>query len=166
MALITLGGNSTNTLGDLPGPGSFLPDARLVNKDLETVQLHDFKGKNMVLNIFPSVNTGVCSASVRRFNELAADMEDAVVLNISVDLPFSQTHFCAAEGIDQVIMLSDFRFREFGEKYQAFMTDGKFEGLLSRAVIIADKDAKIIYSEQVPEIGQEPDYDAALKALG
>lgn len=165
MAEITLGGQPTKTLGNLPATGSKLPDARLVNSDLQTVNLHDFLGKKLVISIFPSVNTGVCATSVRRFNELAADMGDTAVINVSADLPFAQTQFCGAEGIERVDMLSDFRFRDFGEKYQTLITTGKFEGLLSRAVLVADEDGKILYSEQVPEIGQEPDYDAALNAL-
>lgn len=165
MAEITLGGQPTKTLGNLPATGTMLPDALLVNSDLKTVNLHNFLGKKLVISIFPSVNTGVCATSVRRFNELAADLGETVVLNISADLPFAQTQFCGAEGIERVEMLSDFRFNEFGEKYQVLITDGKFEGLLSRAVLVADADGKVVYSEQVPEIGQEPDYDAALKAL-
>jgi thiol peroxidase len=165
MAEITLGGKPTKTQGSLPAIGSNLPDTRLVNSDLQTVNLHDFKGEKLVISLFPSVNTGVCAASVRRFNELAAELENTKVINISMDLPFSQTQFCGAEGIDKVIMLSDFRFREFGEKFQAFITEGNFEGLLSRAVLVANEEGEIVYSEQVPEIGQEPDYDAALEAL-
>lgn len=165
MAEITLGGQSTNTLGNLPATGSMLPDVRLVNSDLQTVNLSDYLGRKLVLSIFPSVNTGVCAASVRKFNELATDLEDTLVINISVDLPFAQNQFCGAEGIDKVIMLSDFRFGEFGQKYQALIIDGKFEGLLCRAVLVADEEGRILYSQQVPEIGLEPDYDAAFNAL-
>lgn len=166
MANITLGGNPITTLGTLPAVGSAIPDAQLVNSDLDTVKLSDYQGQQLILNIIPSLNTGVCSASARRFNELAADLDRTKILNISMDLPFSQNNFCEAEGIKNLVMLSDFRYGEFGKNFQARIMDGKFAGLLSRAVMIIDSDGKITYSEQVPEIGQEPDYDAAMSALG
>ena len=165
MANITLGGAATRTIGTLPQTGSKMPDARLVNTDLDSVSLSDYSGKNLIISIFPSVNTGVCATSVRKFNELAADMENTVVLNVSMDLPFAQQQFCAAEGIDKVEMLSDFRFKEFGQAFNAFIEDGKFAGLHSRAIVVVDTDGNISYNEQVPEIGQEPDYEAALEAL-
>ncbi len=165
MANITLGGNPTTTLGELPELGSKLPEVRLVNSKLKTIKLTDYLGKKLILNIIPSINTGVCSASARRFNELAADLEETQILVISMDLPFSQNNFCETEGIDKVSMLSDFRFREFGKKFQATIESGNFEGLLSRAVVIVDENGYIKYTEQVPEIGQEPNYDLALEAL-
>lgn len=165
MAKITLGGNPTETVGDIPQKGDGLKDFKLVNTDMETKTLKDYEGKRIVMNIFPSVDTGVCAKSVREFNEKAADLDNTVVLNISKDLPFAQKRFCGAEGIDKVEMLSDYRFNDFGKEYQTDITDGAFEGLMSRAVIVADENQKVIHSEQVPEIGQEPDYDAALSAL-
>lgn len=165
MAEITLGGNSTHTLGELPTTGSLIPNVKLVDADLNTVNLHDYLGEKLVISIFPSVNTGVCAASVRHFNQDAADLQGTRVLNVSMDLPFAQKQFCAAEGIERVVMLSDFRFRELGNQFKAMMTDGKFEGLLSRAVVVTDDKGKVVYSEQVPEIGQEPNYEAALNAL-
>jgi thiol peroxidase len=165
MATITLGGNEVNTLGNLPENGTKAPDVELVDSDLGRVNLSDFRGQKVLMNIFPSVNTGVCSASVRTFNEKAASLPNTKVLCISRDLPFAQKAFCAAEGIENVVMLSDYRDGRFGQAYQLTMTDGGFEALLSRSVIILDADGIVRYSEQVPEIGQEPDYNAALEAL-
>ena len=132
---------------------------------MSRVNLSDFRGKKVLMNIFPSVNTGVCSQSVRQFNQEAAELPDTVVLCISRDLPFAQDQFCAAEGIENVIMLSDYRDASFGKAYQLLMTDGGFEALLSRVVIALDPDGNVIYTEQVPEIGEEPNYKAALEAL-
>lgn len=160
-----MGGKPTQTIGDLPQKGSGLKDFRLVNTEMQTKSLDDYSGKRLVMNIFPSVDTGVCATSVRKFNEKAADMDNTVVLNISKDLPFAQKRFCAAEGIDNVEMLSDYRFNQFGEDYQTQITDGAFEGLMSRAVIVADENQKVLHSQLVEEIGEEPDYDAALGAL-
>ena len=165
MAEITLGGNKTRTLGNLPAIGSEMIDVRLVKENLENVNLSDYKGQYLILNIVPSIKTGVCSASARQFNQLASDLNNTKILTISMDLPFSQKNFCETEGIDNVELLSDFRFRDVAEKYQVLMLDSKFEGLLSRAVVIIDPEGKVIYSEQVPEIGQEPNYEAALAAL-
>ena len=137
----------------------------MADVDLSTKTLSDFKGHNLILNIFPSVNTGICSASVRAFNKSANELENTKVLCISRDLPFAQKEFCAAEGLENVIMLSDFKNGDFGKAYGLIMIDGKFDGLLSRCVIIADETGKIIYTEQVPEIAQEPNYEAALNAL-
>ena len=141
------------------------PDVELVDSDLGRVNLSDFRGQKVLMNIFPSVNTGVCSASVRAFNEKAASLPNTKVLCISKDLPFTQKAFCAAEGIENVVMLSDYRDGRFGQAYQLTMTNGGFEALLSRCVIVLDTAGKVRYSEQVPEIGQEPDYNAALEAL-
>lgn len=165
MANITLGGNPVITSGVLPKKGTKAPDFKLVAIDLSTKTIRDFEGFNLVLNIFPSVDTGVCSASVRAFNKEASNLNQTKVLCISRDLPFRQDQFCAAEGLDNVIMLSDFKTGEFGKTYGLMMTNGIFDGLLSRCVIIVDKNGEVIYTEQVPEIGQEPDYKSALKAL-
>jgi thiol peroxidase len=165
MANITLGGNPVETIGNLPEIGSQLLDFKLTAIDLSTKTLEDFKGHKLVLNIFPSVNTGVCSASVRNFNKAAAELENTKVLCISRDLPFSQEQFCAAEGLENVVMLSDYKDGAFGKNYGLIMLNGIFDALLSRSVIIADANGKVIYTEQVPEIGQEPNYEAALGAL-
>lgn len=165
MANITLGGNPVETIGNLPEVGSQIPDFNLVDLDLTTKTLNDFKGSNLILNIFPSVNTGVCSASVRQFNTEASELNNTKVLCISRDLPFAQKAFCAAEGLENVVMLSDFKTGDFGKDYGLIMTNGKFDGLLSRCVIVVNSNGKILYAEQVPEIGQEPNYKAALSAL-
>lgn len=165
MAHITLGGNAVETSGELPKVGTKAKDFKLVAIDLSTKKLSDFLGSNLILNIFPSVNTGVCSASVRNFNQKAGDLTDTKVLCISRDLPFAQEQFCAAEGLENVIMLSDFKTGDFGKDYGLMMTNGIFDALHSRCVIILDKDCTVIYTEQVPEIGQEPDYEAALNTI-
>ncbi|NND51893.1 MAG: thiol peroxidase [Flavobacteriaceae bacterium] len=165
MAHITLGGNPVVTSGELPPIGSKLKNFELVATDLSTKTLADFEDSNLVLNIFPSVNTGVCSAAVRAFNKAAASLEETKVLCISRDLPFAQDQFCSAEGLENVIMLSDFRTGEFGLSNGLMMTNGIFNGLLSRCVFVVNKNGEIIYTEQVPEIGQEPNYDAAIAAL-
>jgi len=162
---ITLKGNPINTVGKLPALGSAAPDFKLTAADLSDKSLADFKGKKIVFNIFPSLDTSVCAMSVRKFNQLAADQKDTVVLCASADLPFAHGRFCAAEGIKNVVTLSDFRHKEFGERYGVRIVDGPLAGLLSRAVIVIDKSGKVRYTEQVPEIGQEPDYDSALKHL-
>ncbi|WP_442846110.1 thiol peroxidase [Leeuwenhoekiella sp. H156] len=165
MANITLGGNPTHTSGELPENGTQAPDFTLSRTDLQESTLEDFKGKKVVMNIFPSVDTGVCAASVRKFNEEASDLENTVVLCISRDLPFAQARFCGAEGLEQVQVLSDFKDGKFGKDYGLLIADGAFAGLHSRVVIVLDDNHKVIYSEQVPEIGQEPNYEAALRAL-
>ncbi len=165
MAKITLGGNPAETIGELPAVGSQAPDFKLVATDMSEKTLNDFSGNKLLLNIFPSVNTGVCSAAVRRFNAEAAKTVNTKVLCISKDLPFTQQQFCAAEGLDNVIMLSDFKTGKFGIDYGVTAIGSAFDGLLSRAVVILDETGKVIYTEQVPEIGQEPDYNAALNAL-
>lgn len=163
MTKITLGGNTVITSGELPEIGSKAMDFQLVAEDLSTKTLEDFKNEKLLLNIFPSIGTGICAASVREFNKSASS--DATVLCISRDLPFAQKSFCAAEGIENVVMLSDFKKGDFGTNYGLMMTNGIFDGLLSRCVIVVNKDGVITYTEQVPEIGQEPNYDAALDAL-
>ncbi|QNL49209.1 thiol peroxidase [Olivibacter sp. SDN3] len=164
MSNITFKGNPVNTIGELPTIGTAAKDFTLTASDLSEKSLQDFKGKSIILNIFPSVNTGVCAASVRKFNEDAAKLPNTTVLCISKDLPFAQAEFCGAEGIENVVMLSDFR-TDFGKVYGVELRDSPLRGLLSRAVVVIDADGKIIYEEQVPEIAQEPNYDAALTAV-
>ena len=165
MATIILGGNPVETSGILPEMKSQAIDFKLVAIDLSTKTLNDFKGNNLILNIFPSVNTRVCSASVRAFNKEAASLENTKVLCISRDLPFSQKEFCAAEGIENVIMLSDYKTGAIGKSYGLDMINGAFDALHSRCVIVIDKNGAITHVEQVPNISQEPDYNAALNAL-
>ena len=165
MATITLKGNAINTSGSLPAVGSDLPAFKLVKSDLSEASPADFAGKKLVLNIFPSLDTGICAASVRRFNQDAAALGDTVVLCISADLPFAHSRFCVAEGIENVVSLSTFRSPEFAAAYGLGIVDGPLKGLLSRAVIVADASGKVLYTEQVPEIVQEPDYEKALAAL-
>lgn len=165
MATVTLKGNAIHTSGTLPETGSQAPDFKLVKTDLSTVSLANYSGQKLVLNIFPSIDTGTCAQSVRTFNREAAKLGDSSILCISRDLPFAQARFCGAEGIDKVETLSDFRDGNFGRAYQLAFTDGPLEGLLSRAVVVIDKAGKVIHSQQVAETGDEPDYGAALKAL-
>lgn len=165
MSQVTLKGNTVTTAGSLPSAGSKAPGFTLVRNDLSEASLGDFQGKTIVLNIFPSLDTPVCAASVRRFNMEAASMPDTVVLCISADLPFAHKRFCEVEGIENVVSLSVFRSPEFGNDYGVVMTDGPLKGILSRAVVIVDKDGKVMYTEQVPEITTEPDYEAALRAM-
>lgn len=164
MANITLGGSPIQTLGELPKIGELAKEFTLVSADLSEKSLVDFKGKKIVLNLFPSIDTGVCAASARRFNQVASSFENTVVINISKDLPFALSRFCAAEGLENVINLSDFR-GNFSEDYGVKITNGPLKGLISRAVIILNEEGKVIYTEQVPEIKQEPDYESALKVL-
>ena len=165
MAQITLGGNPAETIGNIPANGTLAPEFELTNVELGSQKRSDFQGSKLVLNIFPSVNTGVCAASVRAFNEKAASMDNTKVLCISRDLPFAQQQFCAAEGLDGVIMLSDFKTHQFGKDYGLEMRTSAFQGLLSRVVMVLDENGTVVYGEQVPEIGQEPNYEAALNAL-
>lgn len=165
MAQTHLGQNIVNTNGDLPPVGSTAPDFALVGNDLKDVHLKQFAGKSVVLNIFPSVDTSVCATSVREFNKRAASLSDTVVLCISKDLPFAMRRFCGAEGIDKVITLSDFRNSEFTKLYGVEMVDGSMRGFMARAIVVLDNEGKVKYTELVPVIGQEPNYDAALKAI-
>ena len=165
MATVTLQGHEVHTNGSLPKLGTWAPDFTLVGTALDTVSLTKFSGKRVVLNIFPSLDTGVCAASVRKFNQLAASMPDTVVLAISKDLPFAHARFCAAEGIANVIPLSAFRSTQFGDAFGVLMMDGPLAGLFARAVVVLDTEHNIVYEELVPEITQEPNYDAALAAL-
>ncbi|RAV30233.1 thiol peroxidase [Sinomicrobium soli] len=165
MATVTLKGNTIHTIGELPATGKKAPGFSLVGNDLSPAALNDFRGKKIVLNIFPSIDTGTCAASVRKFNREASGLEDTVVLCISRDLPFAQARFCGAEGLDNVVTLSDFRERQFGKDYGVEFADGPLAGLLSRAVVVIDTDGNVTHTEQVAETADEPDYDAALKAL-
>jgi thioredoxin-dependent peroxiredoxin len=164
MAEITFRGNPLHTVGELPAVGTPAPAFTLTGMDLSDVTLGDFAGQNVVLNIFPSIDTAVCAASVRTFNERAAALEGTKVLNVSADLPFAMGRFCGAEGIEDVESASAFR-SDFGETYGVRIAEGPLAGLMSRAVVVVDGDGVVTYTEQVPEIGQEPDYDAALTIL-
>ncbi len=163
MATISLRGATIETVGTLPVTDSKAPPFVFVKTDLSECRLDDFSGKTVVLNIFPSIDTPTCAASVRRFNEEAAKRDNAVVLCVSADLPFAHKRFCETEGIDNVQAVSTFRSPEFGKDYGVTIATGPIRGLLSRAVLVIDGSGKIVYGEQVPEIGQEPDYDAALR---
>ncbi len=165
MATVTLKGNEISTVGELPAVGSTAPDFKLVATDLSEKGLADYKGKTVVLNIFPSIDTPVCAASARKFNETAGGKDDVVVLCISADLPFAHGRFCEADGLKDVVPLSNFRDTAFGNDYGVAVSTGPLVGLLSRAVVIVDGDGKVTYTEQVPEITEEPNYDAALAAL-
>ena len=165
MANITLKGNAIHTLGPLPEIGTKAANFSLKTVNLETKSLADFLGKKIILNIFPSIDTGTCAASVREFNKRAAQLENTVVLCVSKDLPFAQARFCGAEGIANVEMLSDFTTGNFGKTYELDITDGPLAYLHSRAVIIIDEKGTIAYAEQVSEIADEPNYEAALKVI-
>lgn len=163
MATITLQGNPVETCGDLPAVGSKAPDFALVKSDLSEVSLGDYKGQKLVLNIFPSVDTPTCATSVRTFNQRASE-SGVNVICVSADLPFAAGRFCGAEGIDKVATGSTFR-SSFGQDYGVTITTGPLTGILSRAVVVIDGDGKVVHTEQVAEIADEPDYDAALKAV-
>ena len=165
MAKITLQGNPIETVGELPALNSNAPEFTLTKTDLSESSLSNFTGQTIVLNIFPSIDTGVCAASVRRFNTEASGLTNTVVLCVSADLPFAHQRFCEGEGLDKVIPLSVFRSPAFGNDYGVIIATGPLTGLLSRSIVIIDTDGKIVYTEQVPEIAQEPDYEAALKVL-
>ena len=165
MASITLGGNPIHTSGELPKVGSQAPDFKLVKNDLSIATLADLKGSKLVLNIFPSIDTGTCATSVRKFNQTASQLENTKVLCISRDLPFAQKRFCGAEGLENVINLSDFKSGSFGKDYGLEITDGVLAGLHSRVVLVVDENGTVTYTQQVPEIADEPNYDAAIAAL-
>ncbi len=165
MATITLKGNPVQTNGDLPKVGTEALGFRLVSKDLKDVSLHDFTGKRKVLNIFPSVDTPTCAMSVRQFNQRAASLNNTVVLCISADLPFAQGRFCGAEGIASVQMLSLMRGRQFSKDYGLLIETGPLAGLTARAVVVLDEQNRVLHSELVAEIADEPNYDAALAVL-
>jgi thioredoxin-dependent peroxiredoxin len=165
MATITLKGNKISTIGNLPAAGITAPAFKLTKTDLSEASLSDFAGKKVVLNIFPSLDTSVCAASVRKFNAELDKLKNTVVLCISRDLPFAHNRFCTTEGLKNVISLSELRDNNFGKTYGVTITDGPLAGLHSRAVVVINESGKVVYSEQVPEITQEPNYDAALKAI-
>jgi thiol peroxidase len=165
MAQVTLKGNPIHTTGDLPRAGQAAPAFTLTRADLSEATLADFKGQRLVLNVFPSVDTGVCAASVRAFNAKASTLANTAVLCISMDLPFATGRFCAAEGLDRVVPLSAFRSPDF-KAYGLALADGPLRGLLARAVLVLDEAGKVIHAQLVPEITTEPDYAAALAALG
>jgi thiol peroxidase len=165
MAQITFKGNPIHTAGSLPNVGSTAPNFKVVKTDLSSASLPEFMGKKVVLNIFPSLDTSVCAMSVRRFNVEAARLQNTAVLCISKDLPFAHQRFCAAEGIQNVITGSEFRDSSFSDAYGVRIVDGPLAGLLSRAIVVIDEKGKVIYTEQVPEIVQEPNYEKALAAL-
>ncbi len=165
MAIVTLKGNEVHTLGNLPENGSQAPNFTLVKNDFSTATLADYKGQKIVLNIFPSLETSTCAQSVRQFNKEAAELENTSILCTSKDLPFAQSRFCGAEGIDKVETLSNFRDGNFGKAYQVEFTDGPSQGLLSRCVVVLNENGEVMYTEQVQEISEEPNYKAALEAL-
>lgn len=165
MATITLKQNQIHTSGNLPVTNTKAPDFSLVKTDLSTSTLSDYKGKRVILNIFPSIDTATCATSVRQFNKQAAALENTIVLCISRDLPFAQARFCGAEGIDNVVMLSDFNEGAFGKNYGLEIIDGPLKGLHSRCVIVLDENHSILYTEQVPEIADEPEYEKSLNIL-
>ena len=165
MATITLKGNEIHTNGNLPAIGSDAPLFTLTGGDLSPIQASDLKGKKVVLNIVPSLDTGICAASARYFNKAASEGLGATVLLVSKDLPFASARFCEAEGLDQVIPASDFRDTNFGDAYGTLIVDGPMAGLHSRAVVVVNEEGNVVYTQQVPEIAQEPDYDAVLEAL-
>ncbi len=164
MAQTAFGGNPVNTVGDLPVPGKALPAYQLTGGNLADFDNSAFAGKRVVFNIFPSVDTPVCANSVRKFNELASSLDNTVVVCVSADLPFAQGRFCGAEGLSNVQTASSFR-TNFGTAFGVGMNEGAFGGLLARAVVVSDENGNVLHTELVPEIGQEPDYDAAIAAL-
>ncbi|MFV0237725.1 MAG: thiol peroxidase [Flavobacteriales bacterium] len=166
MTKITLGGDEITVLGTLPKIGVEAPDFVLTKGDLSDIKLSDYKGKKVFLNIFPSIDTGICAASTRHFNQEVANLDNTIVLCISRDLPFAQARFCAAEGIDQVEMLSEFKDYNFSDAYQVRITSGPLRGLLSRAIVVLDEKGFVKYTEQVCEIKDEPNYTKALEAIG
>lgn len=166
MAEITLHGNPIHTNGDLPAVGAKAPDFSLVDKDLNDVSLATYAGKKKLLNIVPSLDTPVCATSTKKFNEAMASKSDAVALVVSADLPFASGRFCGMEGVENVLCLSMMRSKNFGKDYGILIQDGPLAGITGRAVVVLDADDTVVYTQLVPEIAQEPDYDAALAALG
>ena len=165
MAQITLKGNPIHTLGDLPKTGTKAPDFKLVKSDLSDLSLKDLAGKKIILNIFPSLDTSVCATSVRQFNAKAEKLTNTVIVCVSKDLPFAHNRFCATEGLKNVVSASEFRDHNFSDAYKLRIIDGPLSGLHSRAIVVIDETGTITYTEQVPEIAKEPDYDAALQAI-
>ncbi|NCF09696.1 MAG: thiol peroxidase [Gammaproteobacteria bacterium] len=165
MASITLRGTEIHTNGELPAVGSAAPDFSLTNGDLGDVSLADYAGKRILLNIVPSLDTPTCATSTRKFNEETSQVEGAAILVIAADLPFAMGRFCTTEGIENVAPLSLMRSRKFAKDYGVLITDGPLAGITARAIVVIDAEGKVAYTEMVPEIAQEPDYDAALAAL-
>ncbi|MFV0545360.1 MAG: thiol peroxidase [Bacteroides sp.] len=165
MAITNFKGNPVKLIGDLIQVGQVAPDFKLVKTDLSNFSLKEARGKYVILNIFPSLDTGVCATSVRKFNKVAAGLKNTLVLAISKDLPFAHGRFCSTEGIEDVVTLSDFRISDFDENYGVCMSDGPLAGLLARAVVVVDPNGKVVYVELVPEITQEPNYDEALSVI-
>ncbi len=165
MTTITLKGQPIHTVGKLPMTGDIAPDFTLTKDDFTEVKMESFPGKTIILSIFPSIDTSVCSASTRKFNEYASKLNNAVIICVSADLPFALNRFCAAEGLKNIIMTSTYRHPEFGSNYGVTITDGPLAGLLSRAVVVFNSEHTVLYSEQVPEIAQEPHYEHLLSAL-
>lgn len=165
MSTVTLGGNPVHTNATLPAVGSVAPQFQLVGNDLSDVSLQDFKGQRVILNIFPSIDTATCATSVRTFNKMANDIENTKVLCISRDLPFAQKRFCGSEGLENVVNLSDFRDGSFGNDYGLTLTDSALKGLHARAIVVVDENGVVSHTELVSEIANEPNYEAALKAL-
>lgn len=164
MAEVKLRNRPIHTAGNLPAVGSKVPDFRLTKADLSDITPADLAGKKVIYNIFPSIDTGTCAMSVRKFNEQAASLDNTVVLCVSSDLPFAQKRFCGAEGINNVVTVSDFKEKKFGNDWGLYFTDGPMQGLMSRCVVVADANGKVVYTEQVDEIIHEPNYDKALAA--
>ena len=164
MAQVTLKGNPIHTNGELPKVGATAPAFKLTNGDLKDVTLADFKGKTKILNIVPSLDTAVCATSTRKFNEAGGKLANTVVLVVSADLPFASKRFCTTEGLANVVPLSLMRSRQFGKDYGVLLVDGPLAGITARAVVVLDADDLVVYRQLVPEIAQEPDYDAALRA--
>lgn len=166
MAKITLGGTPTNTIGNLPEVGSTAPDFHLVNKDMKEKTLASYHGQKVILNIYPSIDTGVCAMSTKKFNQEAGKLDNTRIICVSKDLPFALKRYCDAEGINSLDNLTNFRDGgDFGKNYGVEITDGAFKGLNARAVVVIDEEGKVKYTELVPEVGQEPDYDKALAAI-
>ena len=165
MSQITFKGTTVNTSGQLPAAGTNAPEFALVKNDLSEVSLKDLKGKNVILNIFPSLDTSTCAASVRRFNKEASSLPNTVILAVSADLPFASGRFCTTEGIENVTPASVFRSPAFAKDYGVLMNDGPLKGLLARSVVVVNPDGKVLYTELVAEVTNEPNYQAAIAAL-
>lgn len=166
MAKITLGGNETNTIGELPAVGSDAPDFHLVKKDMSEVTLASYHGQKVIMNIYPSIDTGICAMSTSKFNQEASKLENTRIVCVSKDLPFALNRYCEAEGIDNLDNLTNFRDGgAFGKEYGVEILDSAFKGLNARAVVVVDENGKVVYTELVPEVGQEPNYEKALAAV-
>ncbi|MEG1616857.1 MAG: thiol peroxidase [Bacteroidales bacterium] len=165
MATVKLAGNPVNTKGNLPEKGKKAPNVKLVKQNLQEASLDDYAGKRIVMNIFPSLDTSVCAASVRKFNTMANEMDNTVVLAISKDLPFAMGRFCTTEGLENVVPLSAFRSEDFGKEYGVELVDGPLKGLLARSIVVLNENGEVIYEELVPEITEEPNYTAVLEVL-